>query len=507
LAESFLVNITGVELVRGSVGAGQPSLRRPGMEVAEITIQENDDPRGVLQFNLSKDSPVGVLAYEMPPPDNILHLSVVRLAGTIGRLVAYWEAQPITADLRDFTPVSGNTTFQDGQVVISEPEFVDDPAAVATLTVLRSPGVEEDVGHILIPVVAWNILGPNSRDPLPALNTDFRAPVSGSFFFKDGEESMGIIELRILPHGEVEMEETFVIELSILSGEMDVDPQAGSVTLKVHWQIQSDSDTVGDFLALAGSVMIVEGQREAEIILSLMPDSVPELEELYIVQLTAVDGGGTLDANPDLIRTQIRVPANDEPHGVFSLNPKQQSVVVVGSGSQVTRALVVNVTRLAGLFGNASVGYKISGRGTEVGFASLGLQVLSVEMGTCEAKVTRTGLFGSVTLAHGEKTKSISFTAFSDGLQAATYAIHLTNATSGTGGPGAVKLRSCTDTAATRLTCPTQHQGAVQQQERIFSLCQLAAWCLAHLSKRMLHLAFQSLMMPCQSPTSTFMST
>lgn len=54
LAESFLVNITGVELVRGSVGAGQPSLKRPGMEVAEITIQENDDPRGVLQFNMSE---------------------------------------------------------------------------------------------------------------------------------------------------------------------------------------------------------------------------------------------------------------------------------------------------------------------------------------------------------------------------------------------------------------------------------------------------------------------
>lgn len=54
LAESFLVNITGVELVRGSAGAGQPSLKRPGLEVAEITIQENDDPRGVLQFNISE---------------------------------------------------------------------------------------------------------------------------------------------------------------------------------------------------------------------------------------------------------------------------------------------------------------------------------------------------------------------------------------------------------------------------------------------------------------------
>lgn len=48
------MNITGVELVRGSAGAGQPSLKRPGLEVAEITIQENDDPRGVLQFNISE---------------------------------------------------------------------------------------------------------------------------------------------------------------------------------------------------------------------------------------------------------------------------------------------------------------------------------------------------------------------------------------------------------------------------------------------------------------------
>lgn len=38
----------------------------------------------------------------------------------------------------------------------------------------------------------------------------------------------------------------------------------------------------------------------------------------------------------------------------------------MGSGSEVTRALVLNVTRLAGLFGNASVGYRISGRIDEV---------------------------------------------------------------------------------------------------------------------------------------------
>ncbi|XP_051279685.1 adhesion G-protein coupled receptor V1 isoform X2 [Dicentrarchus labrax] len=1139
LAESFLVNITGVELVSGSVGAGQPTVKRPGMEVAEVTIQENDDPRGILQFNVSEDITGIVLAYEIPPPDNVLHLSVVRLAGTTGRLVIYWEAQPITADLNDFGPTSGNITFQDGQreatiaitilddeqvetsetfsvkllrviggarlgevtsvtvsiapndsplgqfgfeeveVTVSEPEFVDDPAAVATLAVLRSAGgegavtlrwqledqatddlspfngtlvftetesmktfviraladtvlegdehftvrlfpadsgavinplngmatitiradkaalgiigiaessrnvligepqgdyngsavvslvrgpgvfgevqvywnitpavvsefeaisgtvtmrdrqsvasiilkaldddfpeerreyqltltsatsgleispiakqskiimaasdnpyglfsftqhqirateeegmvnvtvnrslgslgsvwvtyqtsgntadsevdfapasgrlhftpgqtsqqvtlhiqddslpeepemfflnltevelvnasdvdytvresglqqdqppaignisslavvilqndnaegileirqdyvnitVEEDVGTVFIPVVrrvasyglvsaqfisrglsatpdldyipsngsvmfvhgqntsyinvtiiddldseyseifevllvgatggavlgsqrvarvtiaksdslsgvvrflneslitvinpnstlklnlvleragglvgnatvAWIIRGPNSREVLPPFNTDIREPVNGTFFFRDGEEGTRSIELRILPHGEVEVEETFVIELSILSGELDVDTEAGSITLKiekfgdpngivqftedalrervynesteaegpfnislsitrregvmgnitVHWQIQSDSDIADDFLALAGSVIILEGQRMAEIVLSLLPDTVPELEELYTVQLTAVEGGATLDANPNLIRMRIRVRANDEPHGVFSLSPEQQSIVVVGSGSEVTRALVMNVTRLAGLFGNASVGYRISGgidevmdideilggqaegrlflregqtfgtitvpisnqvflsvgesftaeltdvtlvspimgspprllheanvamvtvpeeaASSEVGFASLALQVSSIETGTCEAKVTRTGLFGdirvqwkagypsgqappgftlgaitpnsgSLTLDHGERTKTISLTAVADTSETATYAIHLAAATSSTSAASTVKLRS-----------------------------------------------------------------
>lgn len=62
----------------------------------------------------------------------------------------------------------------------------------------------------------------------------------------------------------------------------------------------------------------------------------------------------------------FRVPANDEPHGVFSLSPHQQPFVVLGSGSEVSRALSVNVTRLAGLFGNASVGYQIRGAVEEV---------------------------------------------------------------------------------------------------------------------------------------------
>lgn len=74
----------------------------------------------------------------------------------------------------------------------------------------------------------------------------------------------------------------------------------------MHWQIESDSDITGDFLAISGSVKIPEGQSEAEIALRLLPDTVPELEELYTVLLTAVEGGATLDQNLNVIQTHIR---------------------------------------------------------------------------------------------------------------------------------------------------------------------------------------------------------
>lgn len=94
--------------------------------------------------------------------------------------------------------------------------------------------------------MAWSIRGPNSREQLSPLNTDIREPVNGSFFFRDGERATQTIELRILPHGEVEVEETFVVELSVLSGELDIDPQAAFITLKVCSTLTFDTFAESD---------------------------------------------------------------------------------------------------------------------------------------------------------------------------------------------------------------------------------------------------------------------
>lgn len=57
-----------------------------------------------------------VAAYEVPPPDNILKLSIVRKAGTFGSIKLDWEATPASASLKDFSPSFGNLIFADGQV-------------------------------------------------------------------------------------------------------------------------------------------------------------------------------------------------------------------------------------------------------------------------------------------------------------------------------------------------------------------------------------------------------
>lgn len=94
------------------------------------------------------------------------------------------------------------------------------------------------------------------------------------------------------------------------------------------------------------------------------------------------------------------MPANDEPHGVFSLNPVQQSVVVVGSGSEVTRALIVNVTRFAGLFGNVSVGYKISG-------AEKGMDIQTMLGGRAEGRLflTEGQMFNAIAIPISSQVK------------------------------------------------------------------------------------------------------
>lgn len=125
-------------------------------------------------------------------------------------------------------------------------------------------------------------------------------------------------------------------------------------SFQVYWEIRSESDITGDFLRTEGSVVIADQQSTAEIIIYLLPDDVPELDENYVVQLVSVEGGADLDQEKRI--SKMNVFANDDPHGVFALYSDQQSVLVERN---LDRYVQINVTRHAGAFGEVIVEYHI----------------------------------------------------------------------------------------------------------------------------------------------------
>ncbi|XP_041926588.1 adhesion G-protein coupled receptor V1 [Alosa sapidissima] len=460
--EDFYINITEVAVVNGS--NLDFTVRENGLQTDQppaignvssimVVILKNDNAEGVIEFdsayvNLTVEEDVGVVTIPvlrrvgsyglvkvnlisygltaMPDVDYIIshdsltfihgqalsHVNVsivddldredsevfeIHLSGATGGAIlgSYFIAQ-ITIGKSD-SP-SGKVHFlNDSKIVMTNP----DTTKRITLSLERVGGL---VGNA---TVAWEILGPNSQEVLPSNNSDFGEPVNGVFYFGDGDGELRFISLQVLPHGEVEVEETFVVVLRLLEGDMDIDSKANSVRIvikkfgdpngivqfseldlpeqvyneptdsegpltislgltrregvmgnvTVFWKIVSNFDASTDFSTLSGSVSMLAGQRVAAVLLILLPDDVPELEELYTVQLTAVEGGAELDTNRSVVH--LRVNANDEPYGVFAIYSEHQQIVVRNQTDGHNRHIVLNVTRHGGTFGNVTVGYEV----------------------------------------------------------------------------------------------------------------------------------------------------
>ncbi|XP_075449203.1 adhesion G-protein coupled receptor V1 isoform X3 [Ascaphus truei] len=457
--EDFFVTITEATLQ----GSGYDfTVRENGLQIDQppavgiksmvrIIILKNDYAEGIIQFDPE------CIDIQVEEDVGLLMIPVMRTHGTYGYVTADFISHGISAfpNGMDYTIFNTSVIFQHGQnlsfISVSitddkESEFAEQfqirlvaasggavlgPHLVTLITIAKSDSpsgvvrflnqsqitlpnpnaslslslVLERTGGLLgESQIFWNILGPNSEQILPVLNGDFSEPMNGSFHFSDGEGGERTINLIILPHEEIEVQEKFVVILSIGSGNSEIDPKARNVTLiiqkfgdpngiiqfaaeslqaknytepeasegllniilnvkrvqgtlgnlTVHWQLSSMSDFQSDFIATTGWVFIPDMQNTAEIIIQLLPDDVPELDESYMVQLIHVEGGADLDHEKSLSR--FTVLANDDPHGVFTVYSASQSITV---NKDLSRYVQINVTRLAGTFGNVTVEYKI----------------------------------------------------------------------------------------------------------------------------------------------------
>ncbi|XP_048148596.1 adhesion G-protein coupled receptor V1 isoform X10 [Corvus hawaiiensis] len=344
LQEGFIINITDVQLITSSSG-GQPSVKRLGLEIAEITIEENDDARGIFNFNVTKDITGAVSGYEVPPPQNVLKLPVVRQGGRFGSAALYWEAIHSTASFEDFTPSFGNLTFADGQVTVKEPQTLDDSAAVVLLNVSRSQGGQGAVK------VLW-ILDEAARYNL--------TPLNGTLHFNEAE-SQKLIVLHVIQDGLLEGNETFTIHL-VSTGDAEISPVNGVATIIImgdegasgvvgiahsskhvligepsgnyngtalislvrgpgifgeiiiYWNITPPHQT--EFTKVSGTLTMRDRQSAAVVLIQAVDDNRPEEKHYYQFQLTRISDGGLI--NESSSTANITMAASDYPYGEFA---------------------------------------------------------------------------------------------------------------------------------------------------------------------------------------------
>ncbi|KAM5191785.1 adhesion G-protein coupled receptor V1 [Mantella aurantiaca] len=318
----------------------------------------------------------------------------IRLVGASGGAVLGKHLQTLITIAKSDSPTGAVRFLNQSQITLPNPN----------VTITISLVIERTGGHMGEAQILWHILGPNSKAILSPGNDDFSLPLNGSFYYGDGEGGIRVITLTILPHGEIEVQEKFIVVLSIAIGSTEVDPKAGNVTLTiqkfgdpngivqfsaesllkknytepqtgdgplnitfpirrvqgtqgditVYWRLTSSSDIENDFSVTSGWVVIPDKQSIAEIVIQLLPDDVSELDELCILQLTSVEGGADLDSVRSLL--WFSVLANDDPHGVFYVDPERQTVII---NSDLERFVQTNVTRLGGTFGNVTVEYQV----------------------------------------------------------------------------------------------------------------------------------------------------
>ncbi|XP_045141134.1 adhesion G-protein coupled receptor V1 [Echinops telfairi] len=457
--EEFSLALTKVELQ----GSGYDfTVRENGLQIDQppevgnistllIIIMKNDNAEGVIEFDPR------YTAFEVEEDVGLLLIPVVRLRGTYGLVTADFISQSSAAiPGADYVLHGSTVTFQHGQSLsFINVSIIDDKESefeepieilltgatggavlgrhlVSRITIAKSDSpfgvvrflnqsklsvpnpnstmmlslVLERVGGLLGEIqVDWEIQGPNSQNVLPPQNGDIADPVRGSFSFEDGEGGLRTIILTIHPYEDIEVEETFLIQLKLVKGEAQLDSRARDITLTVqkigdpngviqfapeslsektyseplasegplsiaffvhrvkgtvgeitvYWELSSEFDIAGDFLSTKGFFSIADGESEVRFEVHLLPDDTPEIEEHYVVQLVSAEGGAGLD--PDKCITRFSVSANEDPHGVFALYPQHQALLI---GPNLSRYLQINITRLAGTFGEVAVGFGVS---------------------------------------------------------------------------------------------------------------------------------------------------
>ena len=112
-----------------------------------------------------------------------------------------------------------------------------------------------------------------------------------------------------------------------------------------------------DLEAVSGNVEFQDGQSIGNITITIRSDGRPELEEMYMIALKNITGGGAVTSS-DASASTISIPENDSPYGVFQLVTAAGTVWLgedIPTNDSSNGTMLFNVTRTAGMFSTIEV--------------------------------------------------------------------------------------------------------------------------------------------------------
>ncbi|XP_047139693.1 adhesion G-protein coupled receptor V1 isoform X1 [Hydra vulgaris] len=326
MLETFLLNLTDVEII------SENNTKRLNLEnvfastpnMITINILPNDNPNGILNFQYAK--------VHVSEDYNDTFLSVIRSEGLFGRVSFGYSIETISAEIGlDFS--------------------------VSSFTMI----IEENQSSIMLPI--FTIF-----DELPEFNETFIVRLLPDTFL--GGLVMGLLntsEVTILendfPYGKIgfsKLDDVIASEPEILeSGITDqkvfikVVREGGSYGYsQIRWVGYPTVPWFGDndIAPLKGFVTFLTGETSQNIIINIMPDSIPEINETYIILLKEVSAGNAV-INDVKSSLRLIILLNDNPYGTVKFMDSAVDVLEGESDYNVT----LRVNRVNGMFGDLRV--------------------------------------------------------------------------------------------------------------------------------------------------------
>ena len=371
LAERFALQLVSAALLSGDAGPyASTSPRLGSVQQTTITIEENDDARGVFTIDGAGDGSGNGSVLAMLEEGDAFPLTVRRDRGLFGQVTVQ-----LTLTSRACTQASCAVLGMD---VVPDVEGSSSGVSAAVngdgVLVVQMVFQEGDSSKSL----RLNIADDQIPEILEQVQVDLLSTSPG----RVGSNARSAI-LQIAENDDARGVFAFANTTAVVVEEPEADSGSGSgdddttvAPLRIAWVVERRFGTFHDvavdfqlrggpegfeasFNATAGTLFFPQFADSAELVLYVLPDSVPELTQNVVVELvsSSAQNGARIASAPANARELVVLPSDDA-FGVFSL-PIAQWVPTEGGGdggsdSDSDSGVVVPmvVTRTGGLFGD-----------------------------------------------------------------------------------------------------------------------------------------------------------